>query len=284
MLRVLFRQSLKPTEAVLTRHVPVRNKQIGRTPVPDTSKLIPLLDETQLFVPVVHRRHEMSLRQINGPGKRPRARHFVYDTIIPGKVPMPDVEVILIQDVPGKGVKGTKLTVPGDRAYAEFLLPQYAVYASPENEVRFATEIREVANNAQFSTLTAQKTALLISQHTAFFFMNMKNPWTIEKWHARVAFRQAGVVVPEDCIELPKQPISGPDPEKQGKHFIAFITINGKERAPILCRINHFINDEEQKLAVPPRFTPPFDPVFEEDRAQVEAFIHNRSEIQRFKI
>ncbi|XP_034255433.1 39S ribosomal protein L9, mitochondrial [Thrips palmi] len=284
MLRVLFRQYLKPSESVFMSNVPVRNKHISRTPVPDTSKLIPLLDETQLFVPVVHRRHEVPLRKVNGPGRKLRSRHYVYDQIVPGTVPMPDVEVILVQDVPGKGVKGTKLNIPGDKAYAEFLIPQYAVYASPENELKYAAEIKEVANNAQFSTLSAQKTALCISQHTAFFFMNMKNPWTIEKWHARVAFRQAGIVVPEDCIELPKQPISGPDPDKQGKHFIAYITINGKERAPILCRINHFINDEDQKIAVPPRFTPPFDPVFEEDRAQVDAFIHNRSEIQRFNI
>lgn len=316
MLRILFRQSFKPTESVLIFKVPARAKHISRTPVPDTSKLIPLLDETQLFVPVVHRRHEVPLRKVNGPGKRMRPRHYVYDQIVPGRLPMPDIEVILVQDVPGKGVRGTKLKLPGDTAYAEFIIPQYAVYASPENELKYASEIKEVANNAKFSTLSAQKTALTISQHTAFFFMNMKNPWTvsvvlgqlcsgsicpsdllfiivfcgfynmlqIEKWHARVAFRQAGIVLTEDCIELPKQPISGPDPEKQGKHFIAHITINEKERAPILCRINHFINDEDQKLAVPPRFTPPFDPVFEEDRAQIEAFLLNRSEIQRFKM
>lgn len=324
MLRTIFRQAFKPTESALFGVVPVRTNKVMRTPPTDTSKFIPLLDETQLFVPVVHRRHAVPLRKLNGPGRRLRSRHYVYDTVVPPKQPMPDVEVILVKDVPGKGVKGTKLKVAGDKAYAEFLIPQYAVYSNPENDLKYESLIEDVQKNTQFSTLSAQRTTLILSQCMVFFYMNMKNPWTvsiipwlslstfhpclchyasnstqafncdhnfflyrgifqIEKWHARVAFRQAGIILSEDCIELPKQPISGPDPMKQGKHFITSVVINGKERVPVLCRINHFINNEDEKLYVAPYFSTPIEPVFEEDRAQIQELVHHRDEVKRFK-
>lgn len=261
----------------------VRNKSLIRQKKTDTEKLIPLLDETQLFIPVVHRRHEVPLRPINGPAKKFRSRHLVYDEIKPPKQKMPDVEVILIKDVPGKGVKGTKLKVPGDIAYAEFLIPQYAVYANPENEVKYASLIKTVEENAVFSTLTAQKTSHVIAQLMVFFFMNMKNPWTIEKWHARVAFRQGGIILDEECIELPERPITGPDPDKEGKHFVATVIINGKERVPVVCRVQHFINDEDLKLPVAAHFADPIEPIFEDDRAKIESLVKYRSEIIRFK-
>lgn len=179
MLRALLRKSFLPSESYLFGKVPLRTNKTSRTPVTDTSKFVPLLDETQLFVPVVHRRHEVPLRKINGPGRRLRSRHYVFDEVVIPPQQMPDVEVILVRDVPGKGVKGTKLKVRGDKAYAEFLLPQYAVYASPENEIRYASLIQDVENNAVFSTLTAQRTAHNLSQMMVFLYMNMKNAWTV---------------------------------------------------------------------------------------------------------
>ncbi|KAJ1525480.1 hypothetical protein ONE63_010290 [Megalurothrips usitatus] len=283
MFQVLVRRAPKLTDNVFSASIPMRNKTLMRVPVTDTSKLVPLVDETQKFVPVLHRRHEVPLRRINGPSKRMRSRHFVYDEIVQPKQTMADVEIILVKDVPGKGVRGTKLKIPGEKAYAEFLIPQYAVYATPENELKYASLIEDVEKNTLFSTLTAQKTTLCLAQVMVFFYMNMKNPWTIEKWHARVSFRQSGIILSEDCIELPKTPISGPDPKKEGKHFIVTVKINAKETAKVLCRVNHFISDDDQKLPVHPHFTPPYDPIFEEDKADIEAFVHNRSEIKRFK-
>ena len=179
MLRAFLRNSWISPESVLFGKVSVRTKQTSRVPVTDTSKFIPLVNETQIFVPVLHRRHEVPLRKLNGPGCRHRGRHDVFDEVVVPPQPMPDVEVILVRDVPGKGVRGSKLKVRGDRAYAEFLIPQYAVYASPENEVKYASLIKDVENNAVFSTLTAQKTAHNLSQMMVFFYMNMKNAWTV---------------------------------------------------------------------------------------------------------
>lgn len=279
-------QVVKPTESVLLGRKPIRtfHKQIWRIKPTDTTPMVPLLDETQYFVPVVHRRHGIPLRKVDGRVPEMKDVHFVYDQIQPNVKKMPDVEIILIRDVPGKGVAGTKLKLPGENAYAEYLITQYAVYATPENEEKYQDIIKGAAKNTLFSTMTAQATSYIIPQLMVFVPMNMKNPWTIEKWHVRAALRQSGIIVADDgCLELPSKPISGPDPKKEGKHFVSTIIINGKERSNILCRINHFINDEDLKLPNPPLFTPPFDAVFEEDQALVDQYIQKRTEIQAFK-
>ncbi|KAK3932278.1 39S ribosomal protein L9, mitochondrial [Frankliniella fusca] len=282
MFRALARQSVTSTENLCGR-IFVRHASLLRQKKTNTEKLIPLLDETQLFIPVVHRRHAVPLRPLNGPYKKLRSRHHIYEQIQPPKQKLPEIGVILIKDVPGKGVKGTRLSLPGDTAYAEFLAPQFAVYDNPENEKKYASIIQKVKENTLFSTITAQKTSRILSQLMVFFYMNMKTPWTVEKWHARVAFRQAGIILQEECIELPDRPINGPDPEKEGKHFVSTVIINGKERVPVLCRINHYINDEDLKLPVLGHFEPPIEPVFDEDRDKVKSVVDYRSEIIRFK-
>lgn len=115
------------------------------------------------------------------------------------------------------------------------------------------------------------------------FNLVLTHVFQVEKWHVRVAFRQEGFALSDECIELPQKPISGPDPEKENKHFMVTLVINGKERVPVICRINHYTNDEDQKLPTPIAFTPPYEPVFEEDRVQIEEHVHRRNEILRFK-
>lgn len=178
MFRHLLQHAVRPSEG-LFGWVPVRTNRLMRVPVTDTTGMVPLLDETQLFVPVVHRRHEVPLRKINGPYKKLRSRHYVYDEIVVPPTPMPSVQIILVKDVPGKGVAGTKLTVPGDIAYADFLISQYAVYATPENEMKYKEMIESVQKNTLFSTLTAQHTSLMLQERMIFIPMNMHNPWTV---------------------------------------------------------------------------------------------------------
>lgn len=57
--------------------------------------------------------------------------------------------------------------------------------------------------------------------------MNKDIPWTIEPWHIRVSLRKMNVhVLNDDSIELPEQPISGPDPTLEGKSFVVYITVS----------------------------------------------------------
>lgn len=60
---------------------------------------------------------------------------------------------------------------------------------------------------------------------TLSVIMNRENPWTLKPWHIRVAFRKAGVIVPEEAIELPPKEIKGPDMNIQNKEFYVTITV-----------------------------------------------------------
>lgn len=93
--------------------------------------------------------------------------------------------------------------------------------------------------------------------------MNKDEPWTIEPWNIRVSLRKMNVhVLSDDSIELPEQPISGPDLTLEGKSFIVHITvslciniiyliyffhlislfrqINKKEKVPVECNLHHW--------------------------------------------
>lgn len=56
--------------------------------------------------------------------------------------------------------------------------------------------------------------------------MNKENPWTLEPWHVRSAFRKAGVTVPESAITMPGHTISGPDMALEGKEFYVTVTVS----------------------------------------------------------
>jgi len=57
--------------------------------------------------------------------------------------------------------------------------------------------------------------------------MNKDEPWTIEPWHIRVSLRKMNVhILNDNSIELPEQPISGPDLTLEGKSFVVYITVS----------------------------------------------------------
>ena len=56
--------------------------------------------------------------------------------------------------------------------------------------------------------------------------MNKEEPWTLEPWHIRSAFRKAQVHVPDGAFTMPKDPIIGPDMELEGKEFYITVTVS----------------------------------------------------------
>lgn len=56
--------------------------------------------------------------------------------------------------------------------------------------------------------------------------MNNEVEWILEPWHLKVAFRKAGIHVPEKCIELPSKPIKGPNPNLESKVFCITVTVS----------------------------------------------------------
>lgn len=56
----------------------------------------------------------------------------------------------------------------------------------------------------------------------------MENPWTIEKWHVRSAFRRSGFWVPDHAIAMNGKTISGPNLELEKKIFLVTVTVRKK--------------------------------------------------------
>lgn len=71
------------------------------------------------------------------------------------------------------------------------------------------------------------KTVKYLKKMIVSVSMNKDEPWTIEPWHIRVSLRKMNVhVLNVDSIELPKEPISGPDLTLEGKSFVVYITVS----------------------------------------------------------
>ncbi|KZS01264.1 39S ribosomal protein L9, partial [Daphnia magna] len=65
--------------------------------------------------------------------------------------------------------------------------------------------------------------------------VNKENPWTIEKWHIRAAFRRSGICVPDHAIKMGDRTITGPNFELEKKQFLVTVTINNLETTPVRC-------------------------------------------------
>lgn len=70
--------------------------------------------------------------------------------------------------------------------------------------------------------------------------MNPKASWTLTKENVHVAFRCAGAQVPEDCIELPDEPIIEPG------QFTVKVTVNEIDTIPIKIFVYHHYFDERE--------------------------------------
>ncbi|KAK4320042.1 hypothetical protein Pmani_009064 [Petrolisthes manimaculis] len=228
---------------------------------------------------ILKRKHKLHLvnAHANLRSRRLKARHFIYelveDTNIKKKEP---VKVILKTAIDGLGSLGEVVEVKPNRARNHLLLQDLAVYASPENIEKYASLIQKRSDEDQPSSPFALKTVKMLLKRVVSVSMNLHNPWTIEPWHLRVAFRRAGIIVPEEAFTLPPQPICGPDLSLQNKEFAVKVKINGKEEATVRCRINHFASQPTERLPCPANhWQYPAEPIFPEQAAILEELTRN---------
>lgn len=157
------------------------------------------------------------------------------------------MEIILTAFVDGVGDRGDIVSLRPNRAYNEFLLPGLAVYKTDENLIKYLkTETDK--DTIKHSSPYAQRTVDFLEKMILAVVMNKENPWVIERWHIRASLRKCGVIAPLESIELPKEPIIGPDMLKQNKEFCVTITINNMEKAKLRCRIHHWSSDPGERL------------------------------------
>lgn len=154
-------------------------------------------------------------------------------------------------------------------AYNKLLLPGHAVYKTPENIAKY--EPSEEIKTKQFrSSPYVERTVSEFQKQGVVVVMSKSNPWVIQPWHIRVSMRQAGLYVLKDSsIELPKEPITGPDPSKDQKDFYVTVTINNLEKAKVRCRIFHWSNEPRARTVIDPDFwqLPP-ELLFPDDESQ----------------
>ncbi|XP_046650898.1 39S ribosomal protein L9, mitochondrial-like [Daphnia pulicaria] len=220
---------------------------------------------------VLKRRYPPLLDKQNRPPKPLVTKNFVYDEVENANLKKePDLKLILTSFVEGVGLKNEIVTVRPNFGRFKLLASGLAVYASPENLEKLKKDLENSDNKVQ-TTLHSSRFAELTRRDLAskilVVLVNQENPWTIEKWHIRAAFRRTGIWVPDNAIKMGDKPISGPNLELEKKYFLVTVTINNLETTPVRCMIRHWSTFPELRLPkVDGYLEPPYEPIFEDDR------------------
>uniref|UniRef100_A0A023FRZ8 Large ribosomal subunit protein bL9m n=1 Tax=Amblyomma cajennense TaxID=34607 RepID=A0A023FRZ8_AMBCJ len=171
-----------------------------------------------------------------------KKENFIYDYVeVTEFKKKPNIDVILTQFVEGLGNKWDIVSVQQFYGLTELIVPGLAMYATPENlklreEMRVGKEDRGPVYSSRFSPVTLRMLKTTIVRLP----MNREEGWTVEPWHLRIALRQAGITVPEESIEVPETPITGPDyAGKENKVFLATIYVNKVDKGVVPFRIQH---------------------------------------------
>ncbi|XP_076638597.1 mitochondrial ribosomal protein L9 [Colletes latitarsis] len=199
---------------------------------------------------ILKRKYLVPLHKKNRRPQRMGHKYFIYDLVentISRKPKL--IDLILLESIQGIGIKGQKVAVNSEKAYNNLILPKLAVYATPENIDKYyidSTNFKE--HEDTYTSEYVPRTLNVLSHFYLPIEMSMDTPWNIEKWHIRVAFRKAGVIVPDEAITLPEKTISGPDLSIQNKEFYIIIKINNHEEVKVRCKIRHWASDRKDKI------------------------------------
>ncbi len=166
------------------------------------------------------------------------------------------IKIILLKHVEELGVAGDIVDVNRPIARFQLISGGFADYASPYNLIKYKDLIESGAKGKVGpSSAFVFSTVRRLAKEVILVEMNDKEEWIIDRSHVRIALRKAGFVVPQNSIELPKTPISGPDiAGKQGKDFAVMITINGQEKVPVRCVVHHLGQPIKPNWFRAPRF------------------------------
>jgi len=203
---------------------------------------------------IVKRKWEPPLSKLEGKTRKLQSRHYIYELVEETSWnKQNDLTLIMTDDVEGIGSKGQVVNVRPYIGRHLLLAANKAIYASPENMTKLKEDMAKgiVRSAPKNSSPWAPKTARELSTFILQVYMNMEEPWTLEPWHLRVAFRTANFVVPDEAITMPIHPISGPDANVENKEFLIKVTINSREEAHVRCRIHHWTDDPDKAFPLP---------------------------------
>ncbi|XP_015185013.1 PREDICTED: 39S ribosomal protein L9, mitochondrial [Polistes dominula] len=235
-----------------------------------TKNVLSQINTTDLFYQqtrntfILKRRNKPLLSKKGGKRKPLKSRHFIYDLVKHVDTSKHEpIQLILTSDIKKIGVKGQIVSLKPEKAYNDVLLPKLGVYANEENIQKYIVKSDE--EECKLPVIT-RKTIAMLSSHNLSVSLSPEVPWTLEKWHIRVAFRKALFHVPEEAITLPEKPISGPDLSIEGKQFYVTVTINNSEQVKVRCNIHHLAPMEKDRTFVADFWKTLSDPIFPEDK------------------
>ena len=175
--------------------------------------------------------------------------------------PEEPVRVILLHNTEDYGPRGQIVTVENPRkARTDLLLPGLAVYATNETLEKYK-DIIIPEEELVYSSPYIKEILPLLGRLVIPITVNPHGKWVLEARHVRACMMKLRIEVPEDCIEMPSQDITGPRHSEENMEFLVHININGVERVPIRC-VLHYKNAPK----VMGWMHTPHEPLFEDQR------------------
>lgn len=196
----------------------------------------------------------------NDPQSRAEPREpadYIYDVIEDTNMrKYGKMKVILLDHVEELGVPGDIVEVQIPYGRFQLISAKRADYYCDYNLKKYKDLIESgAADRVGPSSAFVMTTVRRLAKEVVLVEMNDKQEWLIEKKHIRIAFRKTGYVVPEDSIELPQTPISGPDISgKEGKDFAVYVTLNNREKVAVRCMVHHLGQPLSTNWFKAPRF------------------------------
>jgi len=185
-----------------------------------------------------------------------KRREYVYMPTNTDDQPLGNMDILLVADVEGLGMKWDRVSVSKTLA-RELLLPgRLALYASAENEAIVERLKENEPERKRHKSVWAQKTIRQLANMTLPIPMCSDNKWILQKRHVRLAFRLVGVHLNEDCITLPENDIVEP-----GEVTIQ-VTVNDLEVIPIKAVVYHWYENARE---APGGILPSLPPVWSHD-------------------
>jgi hypothetical protein len=162
------------------------------------------------------------------------------------------IKVILIDHVPGIGLKGDVVDVDRSQAFNSLVPAQKAVYASEIN-LRLYRDLIESQSTGGPSSALSALTVTRMQNKVFLVQMSGEGQWELSAWHVRSNLRKQGLIVPLEAIEMPPQTISGPNLNHEAKDFFVTITINRNsfERVPVQCMLHHLGQELDEEWDKP---------------------------------
>lgn len=184
-------------------------------------------------------------------------KHQVYEATNAECVENNSLKVLLAADVPGLGAMGTLVNVHRNRFWRYLYPLRLAELPTPQRISHFQNMIKD-RSPVLFGD--AYELGKRLERMTLYVPMNPARDWTLNKTHIRVAFRKCGIIISEDAIRLPSEPVTR---DSSAFPFTIIVKVDDVADVPVQCRIFGYQKLDKFTCTQPP--TDVFKPLHLDD-------------------